>query len=172
MSAPPCLDYYSPRQSDREGQRERGWRKDFLQPPVQSAALTAASYQMQGELGNFVVTNLRLIWYSEINPQFNVSCPYNMIVSHRRCSCQSKGPPVLLPSLLACILFSFISVITCLLPSIPLSLFSSLACLQASVNTRNSKFGKALVLKLCALAGGLNLGFRCDPEAKVRARWL
>ncbi|EDQ88616.1 uncharacterized protein MONBRDRAFT_32801 [Monosiga brevicollis MX1] len=35
----------------------------------------------KGELGRFIVTNIRFIWYSEQNPLYNVSCPY-YTVSH------------------------------------------------------------------------------------------
>lgn len=38
----------------------------------------------QGNLGTFIVTNVRLIWYADINETFNISLPHMQIssVSH------------------------------------------------------------------------------------------
>lgn len=33
----------------------------------------------QGNLGTFLVTNVRLIWYADINDSFNISLPYIQI---------------------------------------------------------------------------------------------
>lgn len=35
----------------------------------------------QGNLGNFVVTNIRLVWYADANESFNLSLPYLQIES-------------------------------------------------------------------------------------------
>lgn len=33
----------------------------------------------QGNLGTFIITNIRLIWYADINDTFNISLPYMQI---------------------------------------------------------------------------------------------
>ena len=35
----------------------------------------------QGNVGTFIITNIRLVWYAEMNNQFNVSLPYLTIAS-------------------------------------------------------------------------------------------
>lgn len=35
----------------------------------------------QGNLGTFVVTNIRLVWYADVNDAFNISLPYMQIRS-------------------------------------------------------------------------------------------
>ena len=34
----------------------------------------------QGNLGTFVITNIRVVWYANMNEHFNVSIPYLQIV--------------------------------------------------------------------------------------------
>lgn len=36
----------------------------------------------QGNLGNFVITNIRVVWFAKLAENFNVSIPYIQIVSH------------------------------------------------------------------------------------------
>lgn len=33
----------------------------------------------QGNLGTFVITNVRLVWFADINEMFNISLPYMQI---------------------------------------------------------------------------------------------
>lgn len=35
----------------------------------------------QGNLGTFVVTNVRLVWYADVNEMFNISLPYMQIAA-------------------------------------------------------------------------------------------
>lgn len=35
----------------------------------------------QGNLGTFIVTNVRLIWYADVNETFNISLPFMQIAS-------------------------------------------------------------------------------------------
>lgn len=37
----------------------------------------------QGNLGTFIVTNVRVIWYADINETFNISLPYMQIATVR-----------------------------------------------------------------------------------------
>ncbi|KAG8313297.1 Bardet-Biedl syndrome 5 protein [Homalodisca vitripennis] len=37
----------------------------------------------QGNLGSFIISNIRLVWYAEMNENFNVSLPYICIASVR-----------------------------------------------------------------------------------------
>jgi hypothetical protein len=37
----------------------------------------------KGELGHFIITNIRVVWFSAMEERFNVSCPYNAIVRKR-----------------------------------------------------------------------------------------
>lgn len=70
----------------------------------------------QGSLGTFVVTNIRFVWFADINEGFNVSLPYLQI---------------------------------------------------ESIRIRDSKFGKALVIKSSERSGSFILGFKVDPEEKL-----
>ena len=70
----------------------------------------------QGNLGAFVITDVRVVWYANMNEHFNISIPYIQI---------------------------------------------------ASVRTRDSKFGVALVIESSQLSGGYILGFRVDPTEKL-----
>ena len=70
----------------------------------------------QGNLGTLIVTNVRVVWYANMNEHFNISIPYIQI---------------------------------------------------ASVKTRDSKFGLALVIESSQLSGGYVLGFRVDPADKL-----
>ena len=36
----------------------------------------------QGNLGTFFITNIRVVWFANMNEHFNVSIPYLQIVSH------------------------------------------------------------------------------------------
>ena len=36
---------------------------------------------LQGNLGTFYITNVRVVWHANLNEQFNVSIPYLQIVS-------------------------------------------------------------------------------------------
>ncbi|CRL04097.1 CLUMA_CG017210, isoform A [Clunio marinus] len=37
----------------------------------------------QGNLGTFIITNIRLVWYAEANESFNISLPYMQMISLR-----------------------------------------------------------------------------------------
>ena len=37
--------------------------------------------RLQGNLGTFFITNVRLVWYANMNETFNVSIPYLQMVS-------------------------------------------------------------------------------------------
>jgi len=71
----------------------------------------------QGNLGTFIITNVRCVWFANMNESFNVSVPY----------------------------------------------------LQMSVvQLRDSKFGHAIVIETLKSASGYILGFRVDPEEKLK----
>lgn len=70
----------------------------------------------QGSLGTYLMTNVRVVWFANLAPNFNVSLPYLSI---------------------------------------------------KAVRTRDSKFGKALVIETFKKAGGYSLGFRIDPLEKL-----
>ena len=38
----------------------------------------------QGNLGTFYITNIRVVWFANMNENFNVSIPYLQIVSRSR----------------------------------------------------------------------------------------
>ncbi|CAG9766845.1 unnamed protein product [Ceutorhynchus assimilis] len=70
----------------------------------------------QGSLGTFVVTNIRCVWFADINEGFNISLPYLQV---------------------------------------------------DSIRIRDSKFGKALVIKSTERSGNFILGFKVDSEDKL-----
>ncbi|XP_050293755.1 Bardet-Biedl syndrome 5 protein homolog [Anthonomus grandis grandis] len=70
----------------------------------------------QGSLGTFIVSNVRFVWFADINEGFNVSLPYLQI---------------------------------------------------DSIRIRDSKFGRALVVKSTERSGNFVLGFKVDPEEKL-----
>ena len=70
----------------------------------------------QGNLGTLIVTNVRVVWYANMNEHFNISIPYIQI---------------------------------------------------ASVKTRDSKFGLALVIESSQLSGGYVLGFRSGHKNNI-----
>ncbi|KAL1516183.1 hypothetical protein ABEB36_000102 [Hypothenemus hampei] len=70
----------------------------------------------QGSLGTFIVTNIRFVWFADINEGFNISLPYLQV---------------------------------------------------DSIRLRDSKFGKALVIKSTERSGNFILGFKVDPEEKL-----
>ena len=41
------------------------------------------AYQFQGNLGVFIITNIRIVWYADANYSFNISLPYIQIISIR-----------------------------------------------------------------------------------------
>lgn len=43
--------------------------------------LISALLQIQGNLGTFYITNVRLVWHANMNDSFNVSIPYLQMVS-------------------------------------------------------------------------------------------
>lgn len=45
----------------------------------------------QGNLGTFIVTNVRLIWYADINETFNISLPYMQIANVSASSLRSAA---------------------------------------------------------------------------------
>ncbi|EFA11133.1 Bardet-Biedl syndrome 5 protein homolog [Tribolium castaneum] len=71
----------------------------------------------QGSLGTFIVTNVRFVWFADMNEGFNISLPYLQI---------------------------------------------------SSIKIRDSKFGTALVVTSTEISGTYVLGFRVDPEEKLR----
>ncbi|MFH4976731.1 hypothetical protein AB6A40_003440 [Gnathostoma spinigerum] len=71
----------------------------------------------QGNLGVFIITNIRIVWFASMNPMYNVSIPY-----------------------------------------------LQLQCCRI----RDSKFGLALVIETSVLSGEYVLGFRIDPEDRLR----
>jgi len=71
----------------------------------------------QGNLGTFIITNVRCVWFANMNDSFNVSVPYLQM---------------------------------------------------AVVQLRDSKFGLAIVIETLKSASGYILGFRVDPEEKLR----
>ncbi|XP_026332343.1 Bardet-Biedl syndrome 5 protein homolog [Hyposmocoma kahamanoa] len=70
-----------------------------------------------GHLGTMIVTNIRIVWYADINHGFNISMPYITI---------------------------------------------------ESISMRDSKFGEALVLVVRPTSGGYVLGFRADPQERLK----
>ncbi|XP_019767809.1 Bardet-Biedl syndrome 5 protein homolog isoform X2 [Dendroctonus ponderosae] len=70
----------------------------------------------QGSLGTFIVSNIRFVWFADINEGFNISLPYLQV---------------------------------------------------ESIRVRDSKFGKALVIKSNERSGNFILGFKVDPEEKL-----
>jgi len=72
----------------------------------------------QGNLGSFFITTFRVVWFSSMNENYNVSIPYLQI---------------------------------------------------STIKVRDSKFGTALVIESSWRSGGYVLGFRIDPEDKVRS---
>lgn len=38
---------------------------------------------MQGNLGIFIITNIRVVWHADANESFNISLPYMQIISVR-----------------------------------------------------------------------------------------
>ena len=43
---------------------------------------TQCPFAVQGNLGTYYITNVRLVWHASINESFNVSIPYLQMVSH------------------------------------------------------------------------------------------
>lgn len=39
----------------------------------------------KGESGSMFVTNIRTVWYSDVDERFNVSLPYNQVVRRAEC---------------------------------------------------------------------------------------
>ncbi|XP_076257951.1 Bardet-Biedl syndrome 5 protein isoform X1 [Rhynchophorus ferrugineus] len=70
----------------------------------------------QGSLGTFIVTNIRFVWFADVNEGFNISLPYLQV---------------------------------------------------EAIRVRDSKFGKALVIKSSERSGSFILGFKVDPEEKL-----
>nr|CAH7717384.1 unnamed protein product [Callosobruchus chinensis] len=71
----------------------------------------------QGSLGTFIVTNVRFVWFADMNEGFNISLPYLQI---------------------------------------------------DNICIRESKFGIALVITSTESSGGFILGFKVDPEDKMK----
>ncbi|KAJ8911097.1 hypothetical protein NQ315_003359, partial [Exocentrus adspersus] len=71
----------------------------------------------QGSLGTFIVTNVRFVWFADMNETFNVSLPYLHI---------------------------------------------------NGISIRDSKFGTALVVVTSEISGSYVLGFKVDPEERMR----
>ncbi|CAH1113029.1 unnamed protein product [Psylliodes chrysocephalus] len=71
----------------------------------------------QGSLGTFIVTNVRFVWFADVNEGFNISLPYLQI---------------------------------------------------ETLAIRDSKFGTALVITSSEASGLYVLGFKVDPEEKLR----
>ncbi|CAH1166825.1 unnamed protein product [Phyllotreta striolata] len=71
----------------------------------------------QGSLGTFIVTNVRFVWFADVNEGFNISLPYLQI---------------------------------------------------DAIATRDSKFGAALVVTSSEASGLFVLGFKVDPEERLR----
>ncbi|GAB6030767.1 Bardet-Biedl syndrome 5 protein [Chamberlinius hualienensis] len=74
----------------------------------------------QGNLGTFIVTNVRLVWFANMNELFNISLPYLQMIL---------------------------------------------------VSIRDSKFGTVLVIETSEQSGGYLLGFRIDPEEKLKSTY-
>lgn len=53
----------------------RDWKKPLV------ALLNFNYVLVQGNLGSFIVTNVRLVWFADMNETFNVSLPYIQIAS-------------------------------------------------------------------------------------------
>lgn len=88
----------------------------------------------QGSLGTFIVTNVRFVWFADVNEGFNISLPYLQIETVR----------VFKLSILFLIFCGF----------------------QLAI--RDSKFGTALVITSSEASGLYVLGFKVDPEEKLR----
>lgn len=71
----------------------------------------------QGNLGTLVLTNVRVVWFADMNEGFNISLPYLQM---------------------------------------------------STVVLRDSKFGTALVVSSSTHSGGYVLGFKMDPEERLR----
>ncbi|XP_056637668.1 Bardet-Biedl syndrome 5 protein homolog [Diorhabda sublineata] len=71
----------------------------------------------QGSLGTFIVTNVRFVWFADINEGFNISLPFLQI---------------------------------------------------DTISIRDSKFGTALVITSSEISGLYVLGFKVEPEEKLR----
>lgn len=92
----------------------------------------------QGNLGTFLVTNVRLIWYADINDTFNISLPYIQIDNVSPRSALSNYVPEMH-------FFIFIP----------------------QIKIRDSKYGPALVVQTLETGGGYTLGFRVDPTTRL-----
>lgn len=92
----------------------------------------------QGNLGTLIATNVRVIWYADINETFNISLPHMQIatVSKRNCLW----------------MICHLNINEWFLKQIKI---------------RDSKYGHALVIQTLESGGGYTLGFRVDPAARL-----
>lgn len=51
----------------------------------------------QGNVGTFIVTNIRVVWFADVNPQFNVSIPY-LTVANITIRTSKFGPTLVITS--------------------------------------------------------------------------
>lgn len=97
----------------------------------------------QGNLGSFVITNVRVVWFASMNENFNVSVPYIQIVSLNLLEIRDWVPfytiEWITPYGVRC--WQFVSY-----------LFTA----QKSVRIRESKFGVALVVETSQQVSSVN----------------
>lgn len=96
----------------------------------------------QGNLGAFIITNVRVVWYAEMNENFNISLPYLQIAL---VSWDVKR----------------------LLATLNLIQFLRFCIFQVKI--RESKFGVALVIESVESSGGYVMGFRIDPSERLKS---
>lgn len=92
----------------------------------------------QGNLGTFVVTNVRLVWFADVNGSFNISLPYMQMAAVRNPFHHLNRKPY----------FAFV--------------------IHPQIRLRDSKYGPALVIQTHFTAGNYVLGFRIDPLDRLR----
>ncbi|KAE8749940.1 hypothetical protein FOCC_FOCC003410 [Frankliniella occidentalis] len=137
----------------------------------------------QGNLGTFIITNVRLVWFAEMNESFNISLPYLQMgsvstvlpaaSSSSRLTLESSlhvahplthpGSPSNSPWLT--LLLTLAHPLT--QPGSPS--YSPWLTRGRQVRVRESRFGRALVVESGERAGGYVLGFRIDPPEQLLA---
>eukprot|EP00803_Ostreobium_quekettii_P007620 evm.model.scf_75.2 EVM.evm.TU.scf_75.2 scf_75:9856-14024(+) len=121
----------------------------------------------QGNLGTFVLTNVRVVWHADLAENFNISIPYmqngttapaceflevRLFGDHLSDLDDRHSSGHLEPT-----------------PSSDRGADPARALQMKSIKLRESKFGLALVITCTQAAGGYVLGFRIDPKEAMVA---
>ena len=101
----------------------------------------------QGNLGTFFITNVRLVWFANLAENFNVSIPYMQMVGVGGGGGGSSSVRVHRRARARAHTHTHT---------------------QRTVRLRDSRFGLALVVETTARSGGYILGFRVEPEERLR----